>query len=634
MMQDIGSKTLKVLPDVFFVRSDDGVWLRNSIGSFYVKGAQAYDLVRTLLSQLDGTRTLDEVCKEFTPERRPALYQRLLYPLMSNGFLLEVQAVAEAVPAWVSERYQEHIAFLERYVDQPVKRLLEVRSRQIICLGSGLILRAITVALADLGFARVRVLAADNETDLALLGNIVAQAGRLDEDSEWILKSLPPAISLQDMLHESAGTSADAILLGVAAMAPAEIADALEILGENGPAVGIVAPAGGLLLASPLLPDKNWCWECLYRSVVSDSPADPAPPSAALAGFQVVQRLFCRLAGDPVPEDRQLTTVDCHSLNVQVHTPRQHPSCTRHEDGGIQSEIGISLLEQDDTLVRPDVPTSRDSEESMALQNTIIKTIASWTDRQTGPFLVVDEEDLEQLPLSASRCKMRGPNSRPWASDVQTFECRALAPREARNQSVLWALEWLAAEIKGQKGGLQGSVVGAGWSTAEAIYRAWATLSSRNLAGRGATIGNEVDLRRLPQSPARNFLWDSLKNRGYGDVEIRLDESPNRLLIAQVRNNEGESIGCGVGINPEHAVDHALADVLARISSTRSNGFRFTAYPSPPATRWTEVLRWMAAKMANRYTVVDVTHWLRFLAGQAHIVVIAPAAAQPAGALE
>src|SRR6185295_15752941 len=118
MLENLGSTTLKVRPDVFFVRSEDGVWVRNNAGSFFVKGRGSNELVRSLLLKLDGTRTLDDIFAGVASPQRTVLYQRIVEPLMRSGFIFEFRAAAEPVPAWIESRYQEHIAFLEQYVDQ------------------------------------------------------------------------------------------------------------------------------------------------------------------------------------------------------------------------------------------------------------------------------------------------------------------------------------------------------------------------------------------------------------------------------------------------------------------------------------------------------------------------------------
>lgn len=624
----MGPKILKVLPDVFFVRSTEGVWVRNSTGSFFIKGAQSYDLVRGLFSQMDGTRTLDEVSHGLPPERRSALYDRLVGPLLRNGFLSEVRAPSEPTPAWIEEKYQDHIAFLEHYVEQPVERFLQLRSRRIVCLGLGLLLRAQIVSLAELGFARVRVVAADSDDDAALLGEMVGAAARADERTEWTLEFAPVGSSLRGLFDFSAEPPVDAVLIATDGAGVAEIVEALAGVGEGGPVAGVITSAGGLLLASPLLPDKDWCWECLYRAVVSDTPIAPAPAPAALAAFQLGQRLFCRFAGQPVPEDRRLTSVDCRTLDIRSHTPRRHPGCGRHGDGETRPRR-LSFLERDEALVRPDIPTSHDAEESTSAQNSIIESIQTWTDRLTGPFLSVDEEDLAQLPLSASRSRVRAPGSLPLSSLTQTFECQALTPREARNQVVLWALEWLAAETA-RGGELQDAAFGVGWSMGEAVYRAWAALPLPLPGTARAASGRQVKPGQLAQSATRAFLLKELGDRGLDDISISLDAVSGGRAAATLMNDGGVA-GRGVGVDEEQAIDHALTDALARLCPMAARSLRFTAYPAPPGVRWGEVAGRIAAGIAEHWTLLDAGHLLPFLDDRACAVALTPKAARPEG---
>ncbi|HWF90092.1 MAG TPA: hypothetical protein VN659_14700, partial [Pyrinomonadaceae bacterium] len=498
MLENLGSTTLKVRPDVFFVRSEDGVWVRNNAGSFFVKGRGSYELVRSLLLKLDGTRTLDDIFAGVASPQRTVLYQRIVEPLMRSGFIFEFRAAAEPVPAWIESRYQEHIAFLEQYVDQPVERLLQVRSQPVACAGSGIVLRAVAVALAELGFGQVKVLATDDDSNL--LREVVEGVTRLDERAEWSLDlhSKP--------LDELLSVPAAGIVLATESTDYEAIGNAVTKLRNRGAAVAVVAPAGNLLVASPVMTNEEWCWECLYRSVVADQSITPAPASAALAAFQVVQRLFCRFAGPPVPEDRYFTTVDCRTLTVQAHQPRQHEACLKHPAATLHP-LAFDDVESDPAPIRPDIPASHDVDELIAVQDRIVESSNELTDRVTGPFLSIGEEDLVQLPLSASLCRIRGPHNLPDSTEIKRFECRGFAPREARNQVVLLALEWLADMIAKQRAEHATLVaIGAGWSPGEAVYRAWAAASLRHLEH--GSFSDRCDAKQWSTSPARRFLLD------------------------------------------------------------------------------------------------------------------------------
>jgi hypothetical protein len=626
MPQDFGSKRLKVRPDVFFVRSEEGTWLRNSAGSFFLKGARSYEILRSLLLEFDGTQTVNDACGNLQLEQRAALETKLLYPLVRRGFLFEVPQPT-SVHAWIEARYCEHIAFLENYIDRPVERLLEVRSRHVVCAGSGILLRAAAVALADLGFASVHVVSADRGPDAALLSDIVAAAAEEGEGNRWTFAARQAA-SLGDLISATAEDFADGVILASGSSDFREIAETVQTAGCRVRAVGVITVAGGFVLASPLLTGESWCWECLHRSILSESAAMPAPPSASLAAFQLIQRLFCHFAGPPVPEDMHLTSVDCRTLNVRTHAPRRHAACPRHPL--TQTRVWIPEGHFDDGIVRPDIPTSRDADELTAAQNLIIQTIAGWTDRVTGPFLSVDEDDLPQYPLSASRCRVRAPSSLPEAVETMTFECRAISPREARNQVVLQGLEWLAeTTAKMIQEHVQYVAYGAGWSLAEAVYRALASLALRHLVDRMTAGPRAHKAAILPESSLLKFLLNTLSDAGRSDIEIWIDETEVGLSEARVVFH-GDHLGVGVGADDAHAISNALADAVARCTVPGCEATARTACLAPSTRRWPELLSEIRARAHQHYQMVDAVHLLPFLGKCARIVALMAPALQEA----
>lgn len=632
MLRDLESTILKVRPDVFFVRSDDGVWLRNNVGSLFIKGAQSYELVRSLLTRLDGTRPVHEILGRADPKQRAVLHERLLEPLLRNGFISEVRAPVEPVPPWMIERYGEQLAFLEQYVDNPPERLLQIRSRRVVCLGSGLLLRAMAVSLADLGFARVRLLAADDAADSALLSGLVEAARRADGYAEWSVMLHPPATPIGALASACGETGAAGVVIAAEGVGFMEMAATVAELRARGQTVAVIAATGGLVVASPLMSDEEWCWECLYRSVVGDGSATPAPPSAALAAFQVAQRFFCRFAGPPVPEDRRITTVDCRTLTLRSHTPHRHPGCGAHRPVPIVPRP-LAPAEYDDSIIRPDIATSRDADEQVAVQNRIVESMAAWTDPVAGPFVTVGEEDLPQLPLSASRCRIRASGSLPEAPEVHTLECRAIASREARNQVVLLGLEFIMETHTGQVGS-QGDILalGAGWSMGEAVYRAWAAASLQCLPADGPA-NRRFEGHQLGVAPTRAFLLHALADVGIARVELWLNDLTTGLVAARVVAG-CDVLGRGVGIDDGHAVDHALADAVGRCTAPASAIPVATAHPAPPEPNWSAVLHRIRDRGRERWAVADMGSLLPFLHDRAYLVALVADEGIPSGRAE
>jgi hypothetical protein len=219
----------------------------------------------------------------------------------------------------------------------------------------------------------------------------------------------------------------------------------------------------------------------------------------------------------------------------------------------------------------------------------------------------------------------------PGSTDIKSFECRAFAPREARNQVVLLALEWIARVIAQRRAEHAGLVaIGAGWSPGEAIYRAWAAASLCRL--QSGSESDRLAATQLPPSPARTFLLDRLAEHARGQIEVRLNALTTGLFAASVVAN-GETLGSGVGIDELHAADHALTDAVSRLSVPSKCDLLGTAYPAPSLTGWREVLSRINDRATEHYSVLETRDLLPFLAGRAWIVGLAQATPPEGGAV-
>ncbi|MGH8919843.1 MAG: hypothetical protein ACRD0H_16190, partial [Actinomycetes bacterium] len=129
--QLVDSRRFRVKADAFFVRHRDGVWLRNNAGSFSINGSRAYELIDSLLANLDGDRVLEEIVEGLPDAARKSVL-RLVDLLERNGFIKRVDYPVEVVPWWMRERYGAQLAFLEHHADRPVARMTRVRSQLVV----------------------------------------------------------------------------------------------------------------------------------------------------------------------------------------------------------------------------------------------------------------------------------------------------------------------------------------------------------------------------------------------------------------------------------------------------------------------------------------------------------------------
>jgi hypothetical protein len=610
---EIGGRVFTVRPDSFYVLRQDGVWLRNNHGSFTVRGTGTYDLVRALFAGLDGTRTVDQVCAGANDQVRAATH-RLVEALERHAFLKELRSPPETAPPWAQQLYPESLTFLDYWVERPVSRFLDIRSAPVACAGQGPLLAALVGGLGDLGVARLTVATPDPGS----VADVVAGATARDPRREWnvthVDSEAPGA-----WVDAPATSEARCLLLATEADDLRAVADAERTARRRGQAVGVIARVGRRVVATPLgTADDDWCWECIGRAVVHGEPWSPAPAPAMLAAFQLAQRVFCHLAGEPVPEDRHVTTVDLLTPTVRSHDPRPHPLCGVHAP-----EPSPDLPETAPTwdMVRADVPDPLDSREVSAVHDRIVTVTSAWTDPLMGPLLAVTEGTHDQVRLSASTCIVRTPDDEAGDSGSHAVTCLAIAPREARNQAVLSALEWLAARTALARGDHDEALVyGAGWTVSEAVYRALARSAQAVHEGVPDTSWqpSEADAR-AETDRRRRFLAGVLAGDRRRWESTAVETLDSGLVRAFVRTHSGD-VACGVGIDRGTAVDHALMTLIGSLHPPGETGEVVVGHPAPPAGTWADVVAMLDDQAVDRPKLTNAGHLLPFLGDDAVLV--------------
>ncbi|WP_016697823.1 hypothetical protein [Actinoalloteichus spitiensis] len=661
----LDERRFAVRADAFFVRHEGGVWLRNNLGSFSIRGAGAYQLVGSLFANLDGERSVAEIC-EGLPESARRSVSRLVGTLDRNGFLREVVGPKEVPPEWMAELYPVHLAFLEHHADRPVSRLSRVRSTLVGCLGSGVALRAALGALGEFGVARLLVVC--GEADEASAAELMAAVRERDPRVRWRLKVVDGSWPLASALRLPELRDAGQVLLVTDDADPVALADAHHLARGRGQDVGVLGRCGDHVVALP--PGvAGCCWECAHRSVAArvagfagDLP--PAPAPAAVAALHLVQQVFARLAGVALEGAGAMTTVEPCAPVVRQHTARRHPLCSRHPAGvswsgplrapvtghgrartpsssvpaalshasvGARPRYQVGSPPEGEggatgwsagpgrglDTVRPDVPRAEDPAELVAEADRIVAVTARWTDSVTGPLLAVGEGDLDQLPLAASSCQVVAPESTACDPRTRLLVCRALSAREARHQVVLRAVEWLAARTARALGQTAPLVLGAGWTVHEARLRArYAAVA----ASRVPTAGRwepAADLSTA-DTPARRFLVRALAGSDRAWCGVAWDDPVGGLRRVRVRTAAGTTHP-GTGLTADHAIDNALLAALAAGSEDAGDTVGWLA---PPTATWTEAAR--RASPPGSDALSDVTGLLPFADGEIHLVALSP----------
>lgn len=628
-------RTFRVRADAFYVRQQDGVWLGNNTGSFSVRGQGAYELVSSLFAGLDGERTLLDIYGN-VPERARRSVLSVVNALLRNGLIKEVSHPAEPVPAWMRERYATHLAFLEHHADRPVTRLQRVRTGRVVCAGRGTALRALLDALRDFAIARVDVLADGDHG----LGPLLADTAAADPGARWRLHDGPGPAAVAD--HPTV-VGADVVLLAYDTADVTGLARAQHALWARGPAVGVLARCGDFVTAVAPGRDTPWCWGCVHRSVAGRAVGEteglePAVAPSAVGALRLAEHTFVLLAGvepvDGTPLDgKPVTTVEPLAPVVRNHSVARHPCCPHHPPlRPVPADASPRAVLTPEDAVRPDIPAPEDQPARVEVSDRIVAASARLTDPLTGPLLALGEDDLGQLPLSASACRIADPARDADDPGGLRVVCRALAPREARNQAVLFAMEWLAERVARENGlaaapaagaaaSGHGYRFGAGWSSAEAHGRA------RLNAALAAPVG-VLDWAPAPGGsdvggPEFLFLAGALSVEGDPWKATAVETLPHGVVRAHVRTGSGATV-VGVGTHRDQAVGHALARAVARHAATGAGGTagagdrEVVAFLAPPVGTWTDALREPGPDGA-----LELTAMLPFLgSGGPHVIAV------------
>lgn len=644
----------KIRADAFFVATNDGVWLRNNQGSFSIKGRASYTLIQFLFVQLDGQQTVDEICAKLDPKKRQVITQ-LIATLEQRKFLKRVVLPPEDVPPWTEQLYADQLHFIDQYTDRPFASFMQLRRQQILCVGQGRSLTALLIALLEVGAGSVKICQTTAVSEeRAMLAQIIEAATQRDPLQQLELVDLPFDQADVAQTLSQAGP-ADCVLfaadtgdlgftqhLGAAAAA-------------QGAVFGVISPINDLLVVSPLFaPDSKVCWECLYRSINASQTADeqpgPVSPTATtMAGQQMIHSLLCYYVNIPWDASDKCSIINSETLGLRTHTVTQHPACRSHPSISYQP-IQISSIE--DSIVRPDLPSPEESAELLDIQDDIVAHIGAWTDERVGPFLSVGEQDLDQVPLSASSSRISIPQSTTRQSATHTIVLQGISARETRNQVALLGLEWLTHNVLCLNGtttlesatsqpalidigktvvttGIDGTPrsvnIGAGWSVGEAQYRALSNLSQDWLIRQGRKPqGGHIPLSSFQDERIGAYVCKLLTHCNISEPEVSVELVPTGLFVSTAALPSGVR-GYGTGVTEIQAGINALLNliVMQNVQQVHEQQATYSVQLTLGLQSWQSALARAEARcQAGSFSWWNISQMLQFAADRVSIVAL------------
>lgn len=552
-------------PDVSTLRTKQGAWIGIGSSSFTVRGASAFQVVSTLLSRSDGSRTGHELVDEFPPASRPAV-SRVLDALVARRCVAVLDAPMSQQVAAKGAASEWLIPYLSQLTDEPVRALDRVLATTLHLYGR-----------PD-WLDRLRQL--------------------LEAAPLFGLPTVFHAVSAEKLLPQ--WEDAGLVVVDAGGLSYERTVRVQDALLENGVPHGIVGEVRGHRWILWSDDTATGCWECLCRyshTARSAAPVDTASTASDDATTAaLINAIYQRSAG----LGEHAAAAVSMPLGSGLPTVKTHPAwsaagCRCHR-AVVPSVTGGERDDAAEVLVRRNIVSPEDDSRLDDVHQRIIDTLRGWTDEFIGPFRYLDGGDLSQVPFGQARATVLV--GLADESRVHELTTATLSPREAIYQAALNALEMFAHPA-----------VGAGWSLDEAVYRAllkwsmaqpldhaaWVRLSDDDL-GHGECAGHSRYIQRAV-------------------VRIRGGEAPQwigtRLPNGMHRvtgRTAGKVVAQGAGVCYAEAVSTAL---LALVNDDSA-----LVPVSPHFLTWPEVWRHIARPECAEVTARTVP----FARGKARLV--------------
>ncbi|HDR8021047.1 TPA: hypothetical protein QCY65_005442, partial [Bacillus cereus] len=108
---------IKLKEDTFFFPSAEGIYFRNSIGYFTIKGRNIYPFFSEISKYLNGKYTLKDIVSELSKTQEEK-FLKLIAILEKNGFVKYTERVIDEN---YYKNYEKEIAFIDYYTNNGIE---------------------------------------------------------------------------------------------------------------------------------------------------------------------------------------------------------------------------------------------------------------------------------------------------------------------------------------------------------------------------------------------------------------------------------------------------------------------------------------------------------------------------------
>lgn len=426
------SMRLKVKRDTFFLHDpDNGVYFRNNVSSFHMKGSTIEQWVNKLIPMFNGEYTLGNLTDSLPGPYRDRVYE-IAEVLYRNGFVRDVsQDHPHQLADLVLKKYASQIEFLESFSDSGAYHFQSYRQSRVLAIGSGPFFVSLVSSLIESGLPKFHVLITDSvPTNRLRLEELVGYARKTD-----------PEVAVEEVILKKEGENAwreivqsfDSILYVSQDGDVEELRALHKICREE---KKLILPAiflNQVGLAGPLVhPDSEGCFESAWRSIhlsvfSNDEQLHSFTTTAgAMLANVIVFELFKNVTRVSQSEQKnQFFLLDLETLEGKWHSFMPHPLVTGRATAEWVQDFDLQLKQS----------SSRREPSGLLLY------FSQMTSAESGIFHILEEEDLKQLPLAQCRVQAVDPLSVGPTELLPSIVCTELTHEKARKEAGLSGIE-------------------------------------------------------------------------------------------------------------------------------------------------------------------------------------------------
>jgi putative thiazole-containing bacteriocin maturation protein len=427
------SMRLKVKRDTFFLPDpNNGVYFRNNVSSFHMKGSTIDQWVEKLIPMFNGEYTLGNLTDGLPGPYRDRVYE-IAEVLYRNGYVHDVsKEKPHHLPKQILTKYASQIEFLESFGDSGAYRFQAYRQAKVLAIGSGPVLVSLVSSLLQSGLPKFHV---------RITESVPTNRKRIEELVVHARRKTDPGVAVEEVNLQPVGESSwrellqpfDSILYVSQEGNVEELRAIQKICKEEKKLFFPAIFLDHVGIAGPLVhPDSEVSWESALRSIHQsvfrhdEEIHNFSSTAGAMLVNVIVFELFKKITRVSESEQHhQIFLLNQDTLEGNWHSFMLHPLVTGRVTAELVHDLNLRLKKSSSNVE----------------QGRLLLYFSKLTSKETGIFHILDEGDLKQLPLAQCRVQVVDPLSEGPAGLLPSIVCSDLTHEMARKEAGLTGIE-------------------------------------------------------------------------------------------------------------------------------------------------------------------------------------------------